>query len=65
MGITVESLKKAIKENPMQSCVHYQSDLLWNSLDLKSLVRIAHRHEMAVLVMRLTVRICLFMMIFL
>jgi len=51
MGITVESLKKAIKENPHAKAVFIINPTYYGiASDLKSLVRIAHRHEMAVLV---------------
>jgi len=51
MGITEESLKKAIKENPHAKAVFLINPTYYGAVsDLKSLVRIAHRHEMAVLV---------------
>ncbi|GAE88719.1 arginine decarboxylase [Acetivibrio straminisolvens JCM 21531] len=51
MGITEESLKKAIKENPHAKAVFIINPTYYGvASDLKSLVRIAHRHEMAVLV---------------
>lgn len=51
MGITEESLKKAIKEHPHAKAVFIINPTYYGAAsDLKSLVRIAHRHEMAVLV---------------
>uniref|UniRef100_UPI0035937F9A aminotransferase class I/II-fold pyridoxal phosphate-dependent enzyme n=1 Tax=Herbivorax sp. ANBcel31 TaxID=3069754 RepID=UPI0035937F9A len=51
MGITEESLKNAIKENPHAKAVFLNNPTYYGvASDLKSLVRIAHRHEMAVLV---------------
>lgn len=51
MGITEESLRKAIKENPHAKAVFLVNPTYYGAAsDLKSLVRIAHRHEMAVLV---------------
>ena len=51
MGITEESLKSAIKENPHAKAVFLTNPTYYGiTSDLKSLVRIAHRHEMAVLV---------------
>ncbi|MFZ5989951.1 MAG: aminotransferase class I/II-fold pyridoxal phosphate-dependent enzyme [Bacillota bacterium] len=51
MGITEESLKKAIKENPHAKAVFLINPTYYGAAsDLKSIVRIAHRHEMAVLV---------------
>ncbi len=51
MGITEESLKKAIKENPHAKAVFIINPTYYGAAsDLKSLVRIAHRHEMTVLV---------------
>jgi len=51
MGITEESLRKAIKENPHAKAVFIINPTYYGFVsDLKSLVRIAHRHEMAVLV---------------
>ncbi len=51
MGITEESLRKAIKENPHAKAVFLINPTYYGAAsDLKSLVRIAHRHEMAVLV---------------
>lgn len=51
MGITEESLKKAIKENPHAKAVFVINPTYYGAAsDLKSIVRIAHRHGMAVLV---------------
>ena len=51
MGIDEESLKSAIKENPHAKAVFLINPTYYGAVsDLKSLVRIAHRHEMAVLV---------------
>jgi len=51
MGITEESLKKAIKENPHAKAVFLINPTYYGAAsDLKAIVRIAHRHEMAVLV---------------
>jgi len=51
MGITEESLKKAIKENPHAKAVFLINPTYYGAAsDLKALVRIAHRHEMAVLI---------------
>jgi arginine decarboxylase len=51
LGITVESLKKAIKEHPHAKAVFIVNPTYYGAAsDLKSIVRIAHRHEMAVLV---------------
>jgi arginine decarboxylase len=51
MGITDESLKRAIKENPHAKAVFVVNPTYYGvASDLKSIVRIAHRHEMAVLV---------------
>lgn len=51
MGITEESLRKAIKENPHAKAVFLINPTYYGAAsDLKALVRIAHRHEMAVLV---------------
>lgn len=51
MGITVDSLKKAIKENPHAKAVFVVNPTYYGAAsDLKSIVRIAHRHDMAVLV---------------
>ncbi|MDP4092367.1 MAG: aminotransferase class I/II-fold pyridoxal phosphate-dependent enzyme [Bacillota bacterium] len=51
MGVTVENIKKAIKENPHAKAVFLINPTYYGTAsDLKSIVRIAHRHEMAVLV---------------
>ena len=51
MGITEESLKKAIKENPHAKAVFIINPTYYGiASDLKSIVRIAHRHGMVVLV---------------
>lgn len=51
MGVSEESLKKAIKDNPHAKAVFLINPTYYGAVsDLKSLVRIAHRHEMAVLV---------------
>lgn len=51
MGITEESLKKAIKEHPHAKAVFLINPTYYGAAsDLKSIVRIAHRHDMAVLV---------------
>ncbi|TYQ15329.1 UNVERIFIED_CONTAM: arginine decarboxylase [Acetivibrio alkalicellulosi] len=51
MGISEDSLKKAIKENPHAKAVFLINPTYYGVVsDLKSLVRIAHRHEMSVLV---------------
>jgi arginine decarboxylase len=51
MGITEENLKKAIKENPHAKAVFAVNPTYYGVVsDLKSIVRIAHRHSMAVLV---------------
>lgn len=51
MGITEESLKKAIKENPHAKAVFVINPTYYGvASDLKAIVRIAHRHDMVVLV---------------
>ncbi len=51
MGITQESLKKAIKEHPHAKAVFVINPTYYGvASDLKSIVRIAHRHSMSVLV---------------
>jgi len=51
MGITEDSLKKAIKENPHAKAVFVINPTYYGATsDLKAIVRIAHRHDMAVLV---------------
>jgi arginine decarboxylase len=51
MGVTCESIKKAIKENPHARAVFLINPTYYGAAsDLKSIVRLAHRHDMAVLV---------------
>ena len=51
MGITEESLKKAIKDHPHAKAVFLINPTYYGAAsDLKTLVRIARRHEMTVLV---------------
>ncbi len=51
MGVTVENVKKAIKDNPHAKAIFLINPTYYGaSSDLKSIVRIAHRHEIAVLV---------------
>jgi len=51
MSITEESLKKAIKENPHAKAVFVINPTYYGAApDLKAIVRIAHRHDMALLV---------------
>ncbi len=51
MGISVESVKKAIKEHPHAKAVFVINPTYHGiASDMKSIVRIAHRHNMAVLV---------------
>ncbi|HEX9059627.1 MAG TPA: aminotransferase class I/II-fold pyridoxal phosphate-dependent enzyme, partial [Clostridia bacterium] len=51
MGITEMSLKKAVKDHPHAKAVFVINPTYYGAVsDLKSVVRIAHRHEMAVLV---------------
>ena len=51
MGITEENLKKTIKEHPHAKAVLIINPSYYGvACDLKAVVRIAHRHEMAVLV---------------
>lgn len=51
MGVTVESVKKAIKEHPHAKAIFLINPTYYGAAsDLKSIVRIAHRHDMAVLV---------------
>lgn len=51
MGVTAESVKKAIKEHPHAKAVFLVNPTYYGAVsDLKSIVRIAHRHDMAVLV---------------
>jgi arginine decarboxylase len=51
MGITVEGLKKAIKENPHAKAVFLMNPTYYGvASDIKSIARVAHRHDMAVLI---------------
>lgn len=51
MGVTEESIKKAIKDHPHAKAVFLINPTYYGAAsDLKSIVRIAHRHDMAVLV---------------
>ena len=51
MGVTVESIKKAIKENPHAKAVFLINPTYYGAAsDMKSIVRAAHRHGMTVLV---------------
>ncbi|NSW90030.1 MAG: aminotransferase class I/II-fold pyridoxal phosphate-dependent enzyme [Firmicutes bacterium] len=51
IGISVDSIKKAIKENPHAKAVFIINPSYYGfTCDMKSIVRIAHRHEMAALV---------------
>lgn len=51
MGVTVESVKKAIRENPHAKAVFIINPTYYGvASDLKSIVRAAHRHGMAALV---------------
>lgn len=51
MGISVESLKKTVKEHPHAKAVFVINPTYYGyASDLKSIVRVAHRHGMAVLV---------------
>ena len=51
MGVTVESVKKAIRENPHAKAVFLINPTYYGvASDLKSIVRVAHRHGMAALV---------------
>lgn len=51
MGVTVESIKKAIHENPHAKAIFLINPTYYGvASDLKSIVRIAHRHGMSVLV---------------
>ncbi|MEN8904710.1 MAG: aminotransferase class I/II-fold pyridoxal phosphate-dependent enzyme [Clostridiales bacterium] len=51
MGVTVENLKNTIKENPRAKAIFITNPTYYGvSSDLKSIVRIAHRHDMVVLV---------------
>lgn len=51
MGVSVESVKKAIKQNPHARAVFVINPTYYGmTSDLKSIVRVAHMHGMAVLV---------------
>jgi arginine decarboxylase len=51
MGVTVDSIKKAIRLNPHAKAVFVINPTYYGmTSDLKSIVRIAHMHDMAVLV---------------
>ncbi len=51
MGITEESLKNTIKQHPHAKAVFLMNPTYYgHASDLKSIVRIAHRHDMAVLI---------------
>jgi arginine decarboxylase len=51
MGITEEAVKKAIKDHPYAKAVFIINPTYYGIIsDLKAIVRIAHRHNMAVLV---------------
>jgi arginine decarboxylase len=51
MGVTDESIKKAIRENPHAKAIFVINPTYYGTTsNLKSIVRIARRHEMAVLV---------------
>ena len=51
MGVTVDSIKAAIKENPHAKAVFMINPAYYGAAsDMKSIVRVAHSHEMAVLV---------------
>ncbi len=50
MGVSVESIKRAIEKNPHAKAVFIINPTYYGmSSDIKSIVRIAHRHDMAVL----------------
>lgn len=50
LGITEEGLKRAIKENPHAKAVFIINPTYYGAVsDIKAMVRIAHRHEMTVL----------------
>jgi arginine decarboxylase len=50
MGVSIESIKKAIDKNPHAKAVFIINPTYYGmSSDIKSIVRIAHRHDMAVL----------------
>lgn len=50
MGVSVDSIKKAIKQNPHAKAVFVINPTYYGmTSDLKSIVRIAHMHDMAVL----------------
>ncbi|MGE4282426.1 MAG: aminotransferase class I/II-fold pyridoxal phosphate-dependent enzyme [Clostridia bacterium] len=51
MGITEEAVKKAIKDHPYAKAVFIINPTYYGAVsDMKAIVRIAHRHNMAVLV---------------
>jgi len=51
MGVSVDSIKKAIKQNPHARAVFVINPTYYGmTSDLKSIVRVAHMHDMAVLV---------------
>jgi len=51
MGVSVDNIKKAIKQNPHAKAVFVINPTYYGmTSDLKSIVRIAHMHDMAVLV---------------
>jgi len=51
MGVTEDSIKKAINEHPHAKAIFLINPTYYGAAsDLKSIVRIAHRHDMAVLV---------------
>lgn len=51
INVSAESVRKAIKENPHAKAVFVINPTYYGmAADMKSIVRIAHRHEMAVLV---------------
>ncbi len=50
MGVSVESIKAAIKRNPHAKAVFVINPTYYGmASDLKSIIRVAHRHDMAVL----------------
>ena len=50
MGVSIDSMKKAIDKNPHAKAVFIINPTYYGmSSDIKSIVRIAHRHDMAVL----------------
>lgn len=51
MGVSVESIKKAIKQNPHARAVFIINPTYYGmTSDLKSIIRVAHMHDMAVIV---------------